>query len=503
MALNSKDKQALEQYRAKCKLIQESTTFDQFEGEDAKQARINKAKNDFRFMVQYYFPHYAESPTPDFHVRLAKKVKKNPKYKGWAKWARGHAKSVVDNVLIPAWLWLNDDIHFMVLIGQNETKAQMLLADLQAEFESNQRIINDFGNQVTFGSWEDGFFKTKNGFIAKALGMGQDPRGLRVGAIRPDYISCDDWEIRETVKNPKRQKELAEWLLRSVIPSMDNGNRRVIISQNHFAPQMIFSLIIDMSDSWDIDQVNAYDPITYKPTWNEKYSDTFFKEVEEEIGTLAAHAEYNNQPHVEGTLFTDEMIQWSKLPSLKSFDAIVGRWDVAYGGTKTSDFNAIPVWGLKDGKKYKIDCFCKQSKIIVALRWIADFQRRLPSDVKVQFGFEAQFWNDEIYRVIDEVEKEYGFRLNLIKVERSKSNKYDRMITMLPQYQNGRVFYSEHLKSSNDNQVAIAQLKGIEPGYKTKDDAPDADEMCFAELDRFDRTRSYKSTIKPRTSRKY
>ena len=119
MALNSKDKHALEQYRAKCKLIKESTTFDAFEGEDAKEARKAKARADFRFMVEYYYPHYAVSKTPDFHVRLAKKVRKNPKYKGWAKWARGHAKSVVDNVLIPMWLWMNDDIHFMVLIGQN------------------------------------------------------------------------------------------------------------------------------------------------------------------------------------------------------------------------------------------------------------------------------------------------------------------------------------------------------------------------------------------------
>lgn len=502
MALNTKDKQALELYRAKCKLIKESTTFDAFEGEEAKEKRKKKAGSDFRFMVEYYFPHYAESPTPDFHVRFANKVKKNPQYKGWAKWGRGHAKSVVNNVLIPMWLWMTDDIRFMVVIGQNETKAQLLLSDLQAEFENNQRIINDFGNQKTFGSWEDGFFKTKNGFIAKALGMGQDPRGLRVGNQRPDYESFDDLEDKDTAKNPKRQKEYADWIRRSVIPAMDKGNRRAIISQNHFHPQMIFSILTEIG-KWDIDQVNAYDPVTYKPTWKEKYSDTHFQEIEEEIGTLAALAEFNNQPHVEGTLFTDEMIQWAKLPSLKSFDAIVGRWDVAYGGTKTSDFNAVKVWGLKDGRKYKIDCFCKQSKIIVALRWIAEFQRRLPSDTKVQFGFEAQFWNDEIYRIIEDVEKEYGLTLNLIKVERSKANKYDRIITMLPQYQNGRVFYGEHLKASNDAQVAIAQLKGIEPGYKTKDDAPDADEMCFSELDRFDRTRNYKSKIKPRTSRKY
>ena len=271
MSISTRDKKALQEYREKCLLIQSSTGINPNEGKDEKTKRIEKAKNDYRFMVEYYFPHYAGSKTPDFHVRLAKKVKKNKKYKGWVKWGRALAKSVLSDIMIPMHLWMNNDIHFMVLIGQNETKAQLLLSDLQAEFESNQRLINDFGNQVTYGSWESGFFKTKSGFIAKALGMGQDPRGLRIGATRPDYIVCDDWETRETVKNPKRQKEMAKWLLSSVIPTMDGENRRVLIAQNHFAPQMIFSIIMDQNKNWDIDQVNAYNPVTYESAWSDKY----------------------------------------------------------------------------------------------------------------------------------------------------------------------------------------------------------------------------------------
>ena len=34
-------------------------------------------------------------------------------------------------------------------------------------------------------------------------------------------------------------------------------------------------------------------------------------------------------------------------------------------------------------------------------------------------------------------------------------------------------------------QVAIAQLKGIEPGYKSHDDAPDAEAMGIEYLSRF------------------
>ena len=38
------------------------------------------------------------------------------------------------------------------------------------------------------------------------------------------------------------------------------------------------------------------------------------------------------------------------------------------------------------------------------------------------------------------------------------------------------------LKGDSDTQVALAQLKGIEPGYSTHDDAPDADEQAISVL---------------------
>jgi hypothetical protein len=48
------------------------------------------------------------------------------------------------------------------------------------------------------------------------------------------------------------------------------------------------------------------------------------------------------------------------------------------------------------------------------------------------------------------------------------------LLGLYPYYQNKRIWYCDTLKSDNDNNVAFEQLKGIEPGYRTKDDAPDA-----------------------------
>ena len=114
------DKKALEQYLKKLQLVQSGATVNPDETTADKAARIARAKKDFRFMVSYYFSHYATCDSADFHVDFAKRVKRDKVFKGFAEWGRGLAKSVNIDILILFWLWMNDEAHFVVLIGQSE-----------------------------------------------------------------------------------------------------------------------------------------------------------------------------------------------------------------------------------------------------------------------------------------------------------------------------------------------------------------------------------------------
>lgn len=493
-----KDKRSVKEWAKHVELLRKQTAINPFETKEDKQERIDRAKKDYVYFVDYYLPTFAVTKTPEFHVTAANRIKRNPQIAYWLQWGRGLAKSVIADVSIPLWLWINGDIQFMLLIGQEKDKAEILLDDLRLQFEGNMRLINDFGPQKKQGYWESGFFITQNGFIAKSIGMGQEPRGLRVGSKRPDYIVCDDWETKDTLKNPKRQDEYAKWLLTGIIPTMDGITQRVILAQNRFAPRMIFTKIINENKGWKVHRQNAYNPVTLAPLWKEKYTADYYKKRIEVMGSLEAAAEYNNDPHIEGKIFTDEMIQWAQLPRLDSFEAIVGTWDVAFAGTSTSDYNAIRVWGLKEGKKYLIDCYVRQSRVKPAIEWIAQFQMNLPKTVSVPFFFEAQFWNEEIYRTIKEVEVNYGVSLHLAKSKRSTKKKYDRILEMHPQYQNARIYYSDKLKQHNDTKEGLAQLKAIEPGYKNHDDAPDADKEAFDYLDGFDITKKLGYRLGPK-----
>lgn len=78
---------------------------------------------------------------------------------------RAQAKSVLNDVILPFFLWINGEPVYLVIVGNTADRAKQLLEDIRAEFESNPQIINDFGEQHNPGSWEDGFFITRSGFI--------------------------------------------------------------------------------------------------------------------------------------------------------------------------------------------------------------------------------------------------------------------------------------------------------------------------------------------------
>jgi len=450
-----------------------------------QQARIARAKKDVAFFVEYYLPEYATAKSADFQIELAKRVRRDKTAKIIVRWGRGLAKSVWADLIIPLWLYINNDIQYMVIIGNNSDKAKILLADLQSELEANARFIHDFGEQQMHGIWEDGYFATKNGFTAKALGMGQSPRGLRNKAQRPDYIVADDLEDKDTVKNPKRQDEMVQWIERDLLATMDGNTRRYLHCNNNFAPRTIQErLRLRHQTDWHTSHVNAYND-DYKPAWSAKYSDDYYRDIEDELGRLAAQSEFNNRPHIEGKIFTKEQIQFLSpklFPKWKDFKTIVAHWDIAYSGK--NDFNAVRIWGLKDNNFYYIDSLVRQCKMWEALEFIAATMLSLPETVAIHWHYEAAFWNDAVTSTISEFEKANKIRLPLTKVECPKTKKYERILRLQPYYQRKRIFYPEAKEMDSDLIEGNQQLFGIEPNYNTHDDAPDADEQAIGFLEK-------------------
>ena len=477
------DKKAQERYLERIKIIKEGTAVNPFETEEERKAIIDRAKADPAFFCEHFYPHYASAKAAWFQIRLAKAVKKNKKIRRLVRWGRGLAKSVWCDVIIPQWLWINGESIYMVIVGNNLDKAELLLSDVQAEFESNARLVHYFGDQVLQGSWADGDFRTKDGrFIGKALGMGQSPRGLRIAGQRPNYIVCDDLEDQDTVKNPKRQDKVIEWIEGDLLKTMDGDTRRYLHPNNDPWPRSIQNQLEKKHPNWELDEVCAYDEATFEPAWPEKYSKDYYREQEDD-GAITARSEFNNKKLVKGKVFTDELFQWGKRPRFDQFRYIVGFWDVAYSGA--NDYNAVKVWGLHGLNFWNLKAFVRQCKMADAIRFMYHHQATLPPSVIVHWRVEEQFWNDPLKQALKEVEKEFKKPLNIVISPKPRLKKFDRLMSQHPYYQNSRIFYDEAEFANNDMQEGINQQKGIEPGYQTHDDSPDADQQAVEYLSKF------------------
>jgi predicted phage terminase large subunit-like protein len=390
-------------------------------------------------------------------------------------------------------LWVNDEAHYLVLVSDSNERAGDLLEDLQAEFEANPLLINDFGEQKTQGHWESGNFITRNGFIAKAFGVRQKVRGLRVKSRRPDICIIDDLETPDTIKNPKRMRLQANWVERDLIPTMIHRQRRLLYANNRFARVMTQTILQERHPKWMVHQIKAYNKVTYEPAWGAMYSPEFYRQQEEDMGIPAAYSEYNHETKLEGKNFNEEDIQWVKMPDWHEFEMIISHWDIAYTDNETSDYNAIKIWGVKERKFYLTDCFVKQCRMKVACRWMCEKRTQIPATANMLFHYEGQFWNEEVQRNIDEAEDEYGVTLNLIKIDNPRTDKLGRMLKMVPYFQNSRIFYNEALKSHNDTQVGVMQLCAVEEGSSEHDDSPDADQQAIFALEKYT-TSSRKTT---------
>jgi hypothetical protein len=450
-----------------------------------KAARVEKAREDFRFFVTHYFPHYAKSETPDFHVEAALKVKGDPQIKGIVEWFRGAAKSVLFDTMIPLWLMLQKEnqCRCAVVIGLNETAAIRLLSDVQAELEANELLIHDFGPQVVAGSWEDKEFSTAAGSSFVALGMGQSVRGLRNRDSRPDYIVIDDIDTEAMSRNPRRIDETVRWIERSVLGTFDSGRARLFVVNNRIAKDQVMSRMVATKPHWWHHFVPAHDGV--RSAWPAKYSMEFWAQREKDAGAAAFSTEYLLVPVVEGRQFKDVWIIWAQTPPLLRVVAYI---DPSWRDGAKSDHKAAKVWASTGPlERHLLRAFVRQCSIDELAQWCYDTHERLqhlPVPVIAEWYLEGIFMQDNHLDEFQRVGRDRGWFLPILPDMRKKPDKTSRIASMIPIYKRGLLTYDESQRHDPDMMRAVDHLLGWDlEGGGLPDDSPDADESALHILD--------------------
>lgn len=481
-----------------CKRVQNSTGIRFNEEQSEQNARKKRALKDYNFYVKTYFPIYADYDCAPFHIKAANKILKDPNILAVLKWPREHAKSVHANIFIPMWLLAHGELTGMILMGKNSDDASNLLADVQAQLQYNELFAHDFGEQYSFGNWEEGDFTTKSGVRFLALGRGQSPRGARKNEKRPNYASIDDVDDDEIVHNPKRVDKVVKNIMGALYFALSIKGARMVVSGNGIHQNSILNNIIGGTLSggkkrkgvWvsEIVAINNMvmdtmgNIISGVPAWARYTLKELVAKIEK-AGPVLGMQEFFHKTEIDGKNFKNEYFRWVRLPRLQKMKVLIGYFDPSFVNSPTSDYKAIPIWGLYNNKKYCYKRFCRRCELTQAFRWMVHVEKGLPAGVGIIWYMEKQFISASITSAKRVVEKETGHKLNIIIDNRTKPNKYSRMITMVPDYANGNTFYNVLEKDDPDMVEGNLQLKGIEPGYKTPDDSPDADEGAWYYLD--------------------
>ena len=509
MAISSKQKQALERWKRLTENIQNLSTVNAAETKAEQLARVERARKDYAYFVEYYFPHYCTDrdtgkviPSARHHIDAARKIIRNKTLKAVFKWARGQAKSTHMDVMIPMWLMCQKkrEINVMVLVGKSEDSAQTLLGDIQAELQYNKRYIHDFGTKYNAGNWQEGEFVTSDGVAFFARGRGQSPRGLRYRNKRPDYIVIDDLDDDELCENDARVRKITEWVKEALFGAFGAEGGRFIMVGNLISKNSVLANIA-ASKGVEVSQVNVLDK-NGKSAWPEYWTEERIREKREFMGYRAFEKEYMNNPIKEGSVFRKDWIRWGRMLPLDKYEMIVAYCDPSFKGSTQNDYKAIKVWGKTGTELHHLFAFVRQCSVGEMVRWFYDLHERMPEGVICNYYIEANSLQDILLDEFDAEGRLRGYQLPIQADKRKKPDKFARIEAVSPLWERGFVKYNEKMKDDPDMLAGIEQTLSIEKGSRTHDDAPDADEGAIYILQKHTRKREYQPSIGFRRSPK-
>ncbi len=513
--MKQKDREALRFWEEYRNGVLKSTTIDLNETYAEKEKRVAYLLGNWEEFAKYYFPSYCMSDFSAFQKRFAKKVINNKRSYTTRAWARAHAKSVLGGIIIPMFLKFSKELKNMLCVSYNESNAQMLLLPLMIQFESNQRLINDFGKQIGFGNWEDGKFTTTDGCSFRAIGSGQSPRGARNNEARPDYILCDDIDEDELCRNPKRLDQAWDWMQGALFGCFDiTGTGRFVVVGNIIATDSLVRRAAKVSD--DHEQIDILckgnetdrklikalqaelhacndkkrseiyvDAIGYlkqglTPSWSERFTIMDVAYMINKMGWRNAQREYFNNPQVEGKVFKKDWMQFKKLPPLKSYRFLVNYLDPGFKKTATSDSKAMVLCALHQGEFHIRKVFCGQASIEEMIEWgysIDDYVKQ--HNASYVFKMEEVFLQSLLYKDFSEAGRRKNRQLPVSGDTRKKPDKDARIEAISGYFERGAVFFCESIQEDHHCKELIQQFTNFQPGVKSKKDGPDATEGAF------------------------
>ena len=495
--VHKKTERYIKEYEGHSRRIRQATSINVNESPGQRAARIRRLEKDYITWFGYYFPNYAKSPCAWFHKRMATTLINNGVVKLLAEVYRSGAKSVHLGMGIPLYLYLKRDLFYMLLIGQTDPKAKKLISKIQAQLQYNQRLVNDYGRRFKFGDWSEGDFTTTDGVKFKAMSAGQSPRGESEEEHRPDYILVDDVDTKKQCRNDKLSREAFEWAYEDLMGTFDEGSerQRFVVANNNFHKNTIinqFKVLFkklaksekaagDKKEHFVVSVPAVKDIKTFEPNWPEKTDAAYWRKKFRNTPYRSFMREYMHTHIVEGSLFKNDYILYKNRLQLRQYDGLVLYGDISY--KVAGDYKAMLLIGKAEREYHILKVYNRQSSRAACAEWLYNlYEDKNLAKYNVACYIEGLFAMDEFVNDFDTEGDKRGYHIPMVADKRPKTDKHDRIESMLGHYERKSIFIDTALKEDPDTMLYIEHLLAFEKGSGSPDDAPDAQHGAISKL---------------------
>lgn len=287
-------------------------------------ALIQALRTDHEFFINFYIPEEIKVPVPEFHKYIFGLMVSTADPKFACAIPRDHAKSTIAKLVCVHFL-LFTEFRFIIYVSNTTAIAKEAVVDVINYIKSeNHRAVFGDAEFITERGGEglykfdmrvpraDGTMYTKT-CIIRALGAGQQVRGINVDNQRPELAIVDDLESLENTATPHLIKQLKKWFYGTFRKALDKFNNKIIQIGNLVSTDGVLKDNLD-SEYWASVRLGAI-MSNGEPLWPDAWPISKLQEDFTEYlkaGMLSVwFAEMMNIPLPDGHgLIETDKIQW-------------------------------------------------------------------------------------------------------------------------------------------------------------------------------------------------
>lgn len=458
---------------------------------EEREKRKNRAMEDYGYFCSTYLAHYFTCPPAPYQEDIYRVINDRKvtaevaaSLRAWTRTAfhkyvratdnlrgiidmepRDHGKSVRMTLAYPLWCALYGKVRFIALFGATDDSARGFLENISWELESNELILEDFGDQKGT-HWGSNMIVLKNGVAVTTKGKGSSARGLRHHESRPDLVIIDDLLKDSEADSPDQCAKAYAWIKRV---AFNLGKDSFIVMVNtHFNEHDPVTLIQEEILNG---KLKGFLALRFSaqledgtPIWESRWSFERLEQKRSDIGSDIYDVEYLSLTvNSEGRIFEPFWFQYFNMADIDLSTRIV-TMGVDPNATGSDDaaiaVNAYdPVRKLRDivawwGKPYGSRREFVDRLIDMYLIW-------KPTII----GFEEVAFQKIYKEFILEAALERGVMLPIIGIKPGSSSKKARVMQYQPYVEAGIMRFNQAMRGSPEmERLQAFPTKGVNDG---------------------------------------